>query len=68
MKTESDKARFSENVKKWIQTKVAQHKFLRGGEVVFFFFSLLLDILPSHALRNLFNPPGVVVIDVIPKR
>ena len=48
VKTEPDKAMFSENVKKWIRTKVAQHKFLRGGE-------LLRRYSPSHALSNLFN-------------
>lgn len=33
VKTEPDKAKFSENVKEWIQAKVARHKFLRGGEL-----------------------------------
>ena len=39
VKTEEDKARFSENVKKWIQTKVARHKYLRGGELFSWIFS-----------------------------
>jgi len=42
MKTEPDKVRFSENVKRWIQTKVARHKFLRGGVVV-------IDVIPKSA-------------------
>ena len=62
VKSEADKARFSENVKKWIQTKVARHKYLRGGKLLSWIFSQAI------ALRNLFNPTGVVVIDVIPKR
>ncbi|PPQ89783.1 hypothetical protein CVT25_008160 [Psilocybe cyanescens] len=42
METETQKIAFSENVKKWIQTKVARHKFLRGGVVV-------IDAIPKSA-------------------
>ena len=63
MKTESDKARFSEYVKKWIQTKVAQHKFLRGGKVIASF-----KIFFKPCAEQSYSTPGVVVIDVIPKR
>jgi hypothetical protein len=31
LKSEAEKAALSKNVKAWIQTKVAHHKFLRGG-------------------------------------
>jgi acyl-CoA synthetase (AMP-forming)/AMP-acid ligase II len=31
LNTETKKAAFSKNIKAWIQTKVARHKFLRGG-------------------------------------
>lgn len=41
VKTEAQKTAFSEDVKKWIQTKVARHKFLRGGVVV-------IDIIPKR--------------------
>jgi len=42
VKTEPHKAVFSENIKKWIQAKVARHKFLRGGVVV-------IDVIPKSA-------------------
>ena len=31
LKSEAEKAAFSKDIKTWIQTKVARHKFLRGG-------------------------------------
>lgn len=42
VKTEADNVMFTENIKKWIQTKVARHKFLRGGIVV-------IDVIPKSA-------------------
>jgi acyl-CoA synthetase (AMP-forming)/AMP-acid ligase II len=42
LNTEAKKAAFSKNIKDWIQTKVARHKFLRGGVIV-------IDIIPKSA-------------------
>ena len=42
LKTEAAKAEFSNGVAKWIQGKVARHKFLRGGVVV-------IDAVPKSA-------------------
>jgi len=42
IKTEADRVAFSDNVEKWVQTKVARHKFLRGGVV-------LIDLIPKSA-------------------
>ncbi|KAF9565569.1 AMP binding protein [Agrocybe pediades] len=42
VKTNAQKHAFSESIKKWIQGKVARHKFLRGGVVV-------IDIVPKSA-------------------
>ncbi|KAH9485035.1 4-coumarate--CoA ligase-like 7 [Psilocybe cubensis] len=42
MKTEAQRIAFSEDVKQWIQSKVARHKYLRGGVVV-------IDIIPKSA-------------------
>ncbi|KIM40250.1 hypothetical protein M413DRAFT_175243 [Hebeloma cylindrosporum] len=42
LKSEAEKAAFSKNIKAWIQTKVARHKFLRGGVVV-------IDAIPKSA-------------------
>ncbi|KAJ6582989.1 AMP binding protein [Mycena vulgaris] len=41
-KTAEAKALFAANVAKWIETKVAKHKFLRGGVVV-------IDVIPKSA-------------------
>jgi len=41
-KTDQEKAAFCNHVQGWIQTRVAKHKFLRGGVVV-------LDIIPKSA-------------------
>ncbi|KDR75730.1 hypothetical protein GALMADRAFT_248391 [Galerina marginata CBS 339.88] len=42
VKTEAQKVTFANDVKKWIQGKVARHKFLRGGVVI-------IDIIPKSA-------------------
>ncbi|EAU91467.1 AMP binding protein [Coprinopsis cinerea okayama7 len=42
LKSDSDKLAFAASVQKWIQTKVARHKFLRGGVVV-------IDAIPKSA-------------------
>ncbi|PPQ66308.1 hypothetical protein CVT24_007305 [Panaeolus cyanescens] len=42
VKTEAEKIAFGQAVQKWIQQKVARHKFLRGGVVV-------IDIIPKSA-------------------
>jgi len=42
VKAEADRLAFSESVKKWIQGKVARHKFLRGGVVV-------INVVPKSA-------------------
>ncbi|KAF8806514.1 AMP binding protein [Phlegmacium glaucopus] len=42
VKAEADIVKFAENIKAWIQTKVARHKFLRGGIVV-------TDVIPKSA-------------------
>ncbi|KAF8967926.1 AMP binding protein [Flammula alnicola] len=42
VKTPAEKATFSESIKKWIQSKVARHKYLRGGVVV-------VDVIPKSA-------------------
>lgn len=62
VKTEADKVTFGENVKNWIQTKVARHKFLRGGELL----SVFSKLCAKHHFYSI--PQGVVLIDVIPKR
>jgi hypothetical protein len=35
-KTEEEKAALGKEVAKWVETKVANHKFLRGGKIPFF--------------------------------
>ncbi|CAA7259028.1 unnamed protein product [Cyclocybe aegerita] len=42
VKTDAQKAAFAQSVKKWIEGKVARHKFLRGGVV-------LIDVIPKSA-------------------
>ncbi|KAF9447183.1 AMP binding protein [Macrolepiota fuliginosa MF-IS2] len=42
VKTEAQKFAFAQGVKKWIQTQVARHKFLRGGVII-------IDIVPKSA-------------------
>ncbi|TFK44864.1 AMP binding protein [Crucibulum laeve] len=42
VKTEGERNAFAKEIQKWIQTKVARHKFLRGGVVV-------IDIIPKSA-------------------
>ncbi|KAF5345339.1 hypothetical protein D9758_008423 [Tetrapyrgos nigripes] len=42
LKTEADKEAFGRGVAKWMETKVAKHKFLRGGVVV-------IDVVPKSA-------------------
>lgn len=59
--TAAAKAAFQRDVKKWIQERVARHKFLRGGE-------LSISWLPKSSLNSICVAPGVVVIDIIPKR
>jgi len=59
IRNEAQKIAFSQNVRSWMQGKVANYKFLRGGA---FFFSLVLGpVLEAVHL-------GVVVIDAVPKR
>lgn len=41
VKTEAAKIAFSQSVQKWVTTKVARHKFLRGGVVV-------IDAIPKR--------------------
>lgn len=41
-KSDADKAKFAKDVQDWIKTKVARHKFLRGGVVI-------IDIVPKSA-------------------
>ena len=43
MKTGAEKVVFAESVKNWIQTKVAYHKFLRGGVVI-------IDAIPKRSV------------------
>jgi acyl-coenzyme A synthetase/AMP-(fatty) acid ligase len=47
VKTEAQKAEFAKGVQKWIQSKVARHKFLRGGVVV-------IDAVPKRWVHNVF--------------
>lgn len=42
LKTDSDKAAFSKGIQEWIKTRVAKHKFLRGGVVI-------IDVVPKSA-------------------
>ncbi|KAJ7735767.1 AMP binding protein [Mycena metata] len=42
VKTAQDKATFADSVVKWMETKVAKHKFLRGGVCV-------IDVVPKSA-------------------
>ncbi|KAK7444255.1 hypothetical protein VKT23_015265 [Stygiomarasmius scandens] len=42
LKTNADKEAFGRGVAKWMETKVAKHKFLRGGVVV-------IDVVPKSA-------------------
>ncbi|THU85047.1 AMP binding protein [Dendrothele bispora CBS 962.96] len=42
LKSEADKEAFGKSVAKWMETKVARHKFLRGGVVI-------IDIVPKSA-------------------
>lgn len=50
---------FCTGVQEWVKTRVARHKFLRGGESHRYAATLTeLSLFPS----------GVVVVDVIPKR
>ncbi|KAJ3496824.1 hypothetical protein NLJ89_g10432 [Agrocybe chaxingu] len=42
VKTDAQKAAFAQSVVKWIEGKVARHKFLRGGVV-------LIDVIPKSA-------------------
>ncbi|KJA28962.1 hypothetical protein HYPSUDRAFT_33429 [Hypholoma sublateritium FD-334 SS-4] len=42
LRVESDKVAFAENVRSWVRSKVAKHKYLRGGVVV-------VDIIPKSA-------------------
>lgn len=54
-------AAFGQQMKKWVQAKVARHKFLRGGGSIF-------GGLVNVGCSWVWLLPGVVVIDVIPKR
>lgn len=57
LSTDIEKHAFTRVIFSWIQTKVARHKFLRGGmSCRVFSISVFTSIL------------GVVVIDVVPKR
>jgi len=49
VKTDAEKHAFSEGIKKWIQGKVARHKFLRGGVVV-------IDVIPKRFVQS---PPTI---------
>ncbi|KAF5322581.1 hypothetical protein D9619_001914 [Psilocybe cf. subviscida] len=42
VKTDSERLLFGESIQRWIQSKVAYHKFLRGGVVV-------IDVVPKSA-------------------
>ncbi len=35
LKTQSDKIAFAESIRSWVQSKVARHKYLRGGAFKF---------------------------------
>lgn len=59
LKNEVQKAAFALDVKKWIQGKVARHKFLRGGASSSKRVALI-ELMENHV--------GVVVIDIVPKR
>jgi hypothetical protein len=61
VKTPDTQAAFEASVAKWMETRVAKHKFLRGGMFVPFSHILILTSL-------LIDPQGVAVIDVVPKR
>jgi 4-coumarate--CoA ligase len=45
LKGDSDKLEFGKSVQEWIQTKVAPHKFLRGGVVI-------IDVVPKRSVIN----------------
>jgi len=59
LETTKEKDAFGHEVQEWMKTKVAKHKYLRGGKYIKF---SLLGILLTVVY------PGVVVIDAIPKR
>lgn len=59
VKTPEAKALFAKSVVQWMETKVAKHKFLRGG--------LSFFLVSRFQLAVMFSP-GVDVIDIIPKR
>lgn len=61
LRVESNKAAFAESVRGWVQSKVAKHKYLRGGA---FLSPLPLDDPFTDYPKSV----GVVVIDIIPKR
>lgn len=58
LETDAEREQFAKEVQRWIETQVAKHKFLRGGNVHCVGINCLL-------IRILL---GVVVIDAIPKR
>lgn len=49
LKSDADKVAFGKSVQEWIKTRVAKHKFLRGGVVV-------IDVVPK---RSEISSPGL---------
>lgn len=58
VKTDAQKAEFGAQIAEWMKSKVAKHKFLRGGTLP---KPLAIFIMVTFII-------GVVTIDVIPKR
>jgi acyl-coenzyme A synthetase/AMP-(fatty) acid ligase len=42
LKTDAEKQQFAKEVQRWIETRVAKHKYLRGGEFAIFKYLYLL--------------------------
>jgi hypothetical protein len=59
LKSQAEKDALARKVQKWVETKVARHKFLRGGPS---------RVSPTVVFCLSFVSAGVVVIDAIPKR
>jgi 4-coumarate--CoA ligase len=58
IRTNGSKIAFEQSIQKWVEGRVARHKFLRGGKR----FPLTKDDTDAASQQ------GVAVIDVVPKR